>query len=335
MRLIRRSPADATTISAQCKLLVYSLHPIFAINVNLYIGTISSIQSPIMISSMTGFGRTEVQTPDGQLQLEVRSVNHRYLDAQFKLPEFFRPIEQELRSIVTQHLKRGKVDVSLSFKRLAERPIETHVNVERARQVIKQLEDIAALMQKPTPIDPAAIIRMPGVIEEEETAPDKMYPVVRDALTSAIGQLAENRAREGEKIHAMLESRCAEVLTIAAGVGKRLPTVLTEIRNRLEKKIESLNTQIDNDRLEQELVILAQKIDISEELDRLNAHVEEVRNTLNAEEPVGRRLDFLMQELNREANTLGSKSADTETTRAAVDLKVIIEQMREQVQNVE
>ena len=288
-----------------------------------------------MINSMTGFGRTEVQTPDGQLQLEVRSVNHRYLDTQFKLPEGFRPIEQELRGIVADRLKRGKIDVSLSIKRLIDQPVEIHVNTEHARQAIEQLETVAALMTKPAQIDPAAVVRMPGVIEEQETTPDKMYPAARDALTSAIDQLAENRAREGEKIHAMLESRCAEVLTIAASVEKRLPTVLTEIRNRLDKKIEALNAQVDNDRLEQELVIIAQKIDVSEELDRLNAHVEEVRSTLAAGEPVGRRLDFLMQELNREANTLGSKSADTETTQAAVDLKVIIEQMREQVQNVE
>jgi len=288
-----------------------------------------------MINSMTGFGRTEVQTSDGQLQLEVRSVNHRYLDTQFKLPEGFRAIEQELRDIVAARLKRGKVDVSLSFKCLADQPVEIHVNVERAQQVIEQLETVAALMRNPAPINPAAVIRMPGVIEEEQSDPDKIYPAAKDALTSAIIQLAENRAREGEKIHAMLESRCAEIITLAAGIGKRLPTVLTGIRDRLEKKIESLNAQVDNDRLEQELVIIAQKLDVSEELDRLDAHVEEVRNTLAAGEPVGRRLDFLMQELNREANTLGSKSADTETTQAAVDLKVVIEQMREQVQNVE
>lgn len=288
-----------------------------------------------MISSMTGFGRTEMQTPDGQLQLEVRSVNHRYLDAQFKLPEGFRAIEQELRDIVGGRLKRGKVDVYLSIKRLADQPVDMHVNVERARQAIAQMESIAALIENPAPINPAAIVRLPGVIEEEETTPDKMYPAVREALTSAIDNLAENRAREGVKINAMLEIRCADVLTLAAGVRNRLPTVLAEIRTRLEKKIESLNAQIDNDRLEQELVIIAQKLDVSEELDRLEAHIEEVRTALSAGEPVGRRLDFLMQELNREANTLGSKSADAETTQAAVDLKVVIEQMREQVQNVE
>lgn len=284
---------------------------------------------------MTGFGRTEVQTPDGQLQLEVRSVNHRYLDSQFKLPQGFRALEQELRDIVAARLKRGKVDVSLSLKQLADQSVETHINVGRARQIIKQFEVVAELMKNPAPINPAAVIRMPGVIEEEETAADRIYPAVREALTAAVNQLAENRAREGAKIHTMLEGRCAEVIKLAAGIRKRLPTVLAEIRARLEKKIESLNVQLDNDRLEQELVLIAQKLDVSEELDRLDAHVEEVRNTLAAGEPVGRRLDFLMQELNREANTLGSKSADTETTQAAVDLKVVIEQMREQVQNVE
>ncbi len=288
-----------------------------------------------MINSMTGFGRTELQTSDGQLQLEVRSVNHRYLDAQFKLPEGFRALEQDLRDIVAARLKRGKVDVSMSFKRLADQSVETHVNIERAHQNIEQLEAIAALMKNPAPINPAAIARMPGVIEEVEKAADEMYPAIRDALTSAVDQLAASRAREGEKIHAMLDSRCTEVTALATGVRKRLPAVLAGIRERLEKKIESLNVQLDNDRLEQELALIAQKLDVSEELDRLDAHVEEVRNTLAAHEPVGRRLDFLMQELNREANTLGSKSADTQTTQAAVDLKVVIEQMREQVQNVE
>ena len=288
-----------------------------------------------MINSMTGFGRTELQTPDGQIQLEVRSVNHRYLDNQFKLPEGFRALEQELRDIVAATLKRGKIDVSLSIKRLADQSAETHVNAERARQVIAQLEDVAALMKDPGQINPAAVVRMPGVIEEKETAPDQLYPAVRDALTSAVEQLARNRAREGAKIHAMLDSRCAEVVTLAGTVRERLPTVLSGIRDRLEQKIEALNAQLDSDRLEQELAIIAQKLDVSEELDRLDAHVEEVRATLAAGEPVGRRLDFLMQELNREANTLGSKSADTETTQTAVELKVVIEQMREQVQNVE
>lgn len=288
-----------------------------------------------MINSMTGFGRTEAQTPDGQLQIEVRSVNHRYLDVQFRLPEGFRALEQALRDIVAARLKRGKVDVSLSIRRRPDQPVTTRINTEQARQVIGQLEELAAMLQAPAAISPAAILRMPGVVEEEQIEPETMFPAVTEALVTAIDQLAETRAREGARIHAMIDGRCADVLTLAAGVRERLPTVLTEIRARLEQKIESLNAQIDPDRLEQELAIIAQKLDVSEELERLDAHVDEVRNALAAEEAVGRRLDFLMQELNREANTLGSKSADTETTQAAVDLKVVIEQMREQVQNVE
>jgi len=252
-----------------------------------------------MINSMTGFGRTEAQTPDGQLQIEVRSVNHRYLDVQFKLPEGFRALEQALRDIVAARLKRGKVDVSLSLRRRPDQPVTTRINAEQARQVIGQLEELAAMLQAPAAISPAVILRMPGIVEEEQIEPETMFPAVTDALVSAIDQLAETRAREGARIHAMIDGRCADVLNLAAGIRARLPTVLAEIRNRLEQKIASLNAQIDPDRLEQELAIIAQKLDVSE------------------------------------ANTLGSKSADTETTQAAVDLKVVIEQMREQVQNVE
>ena len=284
---------------------------------------------------MTGFGRCEMQTPDGQLQLEARSVNHRYLDMQFKLPEAFRSFEQELRDIVGARLKRGKVDISLAVRRPPDQPAEMRVNTEYARQIVEQMESIGGLMQNPARIDPAGILRMPGVMEEVELEAEKLQPAIREALQASLEQLTDNRAREGEKILAMIESRCEEILAIAQSVEQRLPEVLSDIRLKLAKKVEALETQVDNDRLEQELVIIAQKIDVSEELDRLAAHVGEVRGALAADEPVGRRLDFLMQELNREANTLGSKSADAETTQAAVDLKVIIEQMREQVQNVE
>ena len=288
-----------------------------------------------MINSMTGFGRTELQTPSGQLQLEMRSVNHRYLDTQFKLPEGFRSIEQELKDLVSQRLKRGKVDTSLSVKWSTNALPEPTINEERAKQVIKQLETLSSLIKDPAPINPAAIIRIPGVVEEQEIDPTELFPFVKQALNDALTQLADNRTREGARIQEMLETRCAEILTLAEGVRQRLPAVITDIRKRLEQRIESLQAQVDNDRVEQELAIISQKLDVSEELDRLDAHVAEVRAAFATDEPVGRRLDFLMQELNREANTLGSKSADAEITQAAVDLKVLIEQMREQVQNVE
>jgi len=284
---------------------------------------------------MTGFGRIEARLPDRQLQWEIRSVNHRYLDIQLKLPDGFRIIEQELRQVIAASIRRGKVDATLSFSRDASEPPVTQLNPTRSRQIIEHLEALAKQMENPAPISPVAILKWPGVLEEEQIDPQSIFPATTEALKSATAGLSESRAREGEKIEELLEQRCVEIDTLVAAVQKRLPLVLVEIRKRLELRIDSLNTQVDNDRMEQELVILAQKLDVSEELDRLLAHVKEVRTAFSSEGPVGRRLDFLMQELNREANTLGSKSADAETTRQAVDLKVLIEQMREQVQNVE
>ncbi len=284
---------------------------------------------------MTGFGRVEVELSGFQLQWEVRSVNHRYLDVQFKLPEGFRAIEQELRQIVAAGARRGKVDVSLSINRTADQAGATKLNLIVSRQIIEHLETLAKEMKNPAPISPVAVLRWPGVLSEEEIDSQTVVPRAIESLQSAIGALCDSRAREGEKIQVMLEQRCVEIDSLVDEVRRRLPNVLIKIRQRLQQRVDSLNAQVDNDRLEQEIVILAQKLDVSEELDRLNAHVNEVRSTFTSNEPIGRRLDFLMQELNREANTLGSKSADSETTQQAVDLKVLIEQMREQVQNVE
>lgn len=284
---------------------------------------------------MTGFGRVEVELSGFQLQWEVRSVNHRYLDVQFKLPEGFRAIEQELRQIVAAGARRGKVDVSLSINRTADQAGATKLNLIVSRQIIEHLETLAKEMKNPAPISPVAVLRWPGVLSEEEIDSQTVVPRAIESLQSAIGALCDSRAREGEKIQVMLEQRCVEIDSLVDEVRRRLPNVLIKIRQRLQQRVDSLNAQVDNDRLEQEIVILAQKLDVSEELDRLNAHVNEVRSTFTSNEPIGRRLDFLMQELNREANTLGSKSADSETTQHAVDLKVLIEQMREQVQNVE
>ena len=180
------------------------------------------------------------------------------------------------------------------------------------------------------------MLRWPGVLREPEQAElESLFPAAREALTEAVAELQAARQREGEKIHAMLDGRCVEILDHVAAVRARLPEVHKEIRNKLQERLAALDVSANPERLEQELALLATKLDVSEELDRLQAHVAEVRDTFAKDEPVGRRLDFLIQELNREANTLASKSADTETTRLAVELKVAIEQMREQVQNVE
>ena len=287
------------------------------------------------INSMTGFGRIEVQLPEGRLQWEMRSVNHRYLDIQMKLPEGFRIFEQDLNQLVAASIGRGKVDAALTINKKPGQAASTKLNSAVSQQVIGHLETLKEQMKNAAPISAEAVLRWPGVLEEEEINPESVFPAAREALESAIAELAANRAREGKKIQEMLERRCLEIESAVESVRQRLPEVLVEIRKRLTQRIETLNAQLDNDRLEQEILILAQKLDVSEELDRIKAHLHEVRSTFEKKEPVGRRLDFLMQELNREANTLASKSADAETTRQAVDLKVLVEQMREQVQNVE
>jgi uncharacterized protein (TIGR00255 family) len=287
------------------------------------------------LNSMTGFGRIEIQIPDASLEVEIRSVNHRYLDLQFRLPEGLRGLEPDLRQVVTVSIKRGKVDATITLSRREDGGPATQLNMERAAEVIDQLQTIAKRLDNAAPISPVAVMRSPGVIVEHAIDPSAYFDAVKQALQSAVDQLGESRAKEGDKLARMIEERCAEILEIVTAVKKRLPTVLADIRTRLQQRVDSLVAQVDQDRLEQELAIIAQKLDVSEELDRLQAHVAEVRTTFDTGQPVGRRLDFLMQELNREANTLGSKSADTQTTQAAVDLKVLIEQMREQVQNVE
>lgn len=289
-----------------------------------------------MIRSMTGFARSETATPQGQLLWELRSVNHRYLEATLKLPDGFRAIESEARALVGRHLRRGKLDGSLSLRVGGERPLHAKLNRELARDVIGHARSLAVAIEDAAPIDPMDVLRWPGVLQEQETSLDALHPVALAALEAALADLAASRAREGARLNELLESRCAEVLARVAAVRARLPAVLAAIREKLAEKVRSLAASVDPERLEQEIVLVAQKIDVAEELDRLEGHVAEFRATMKKkDEAAGRRLDFLLQEFNREANTLASKSADAETTRHAVDLKVLIEQMREQVQNVE
>lgn len=288
-----------------------------------------------MIRSMTGFARVEQQQDNVSLRWELRSVNHRYLDLSLRLPDAARSWEPELRGVLTASLGRGKVDASLQMNAEPEAGAPQTVNLDAVRQVADHVQTIAGELRDPGRIDPFTVLRWPGVLETEETETESLQPVVHAALEQAVAELSAARTREGEKILAMLDSRCDEILRGVAAVRTRLPAVQKELLARLTERITALDVEPDSGRLEQELALLVQKMDVSEELDRLEAHVDEVRGTLAKPEPVGRRLDFLMQELNREANTLASKSADQETTRQAVDLKVVIEQMREQVQNVE
>jgi uncharacterized protein (TIGR00255 family) len=284
---------------------------------------------------MTGFARGETATPQGQLLWEVRSINHRYLEVQLKLPDFCRALEADLRQLATGQLGRGRVEASLSLRAGENRAPAGKLNLPLVRQLVTHFSAIADELRNSAAVSPLDVLRWPGVLEQEELDPAALLPVVTQTFEAVIAELNGARAREGARIGEMLERRLAEIESHVADVVARLPVVLTRIRERLAERVAALSTPVDPDRLEQEIVLLAQKLDVSEELDRLTAHLAEFRDNLKSDAPVGRRLDFLVQELNREANTLASKSADAETTRHAVDIKVLIEQIREQVQNVE
>lgn len=288
-----------------------------------------------MLHSMTGFARHIAESPAGTLTVELRAVNHRYLDVQFRLPEELRGKEVELRQQVGDVLKRGKVECSLHFRRATGGADDLSVNAGLVRQIGAGIAEIATALPNAGKVDPIDVLRWPGVVVEPEIDAEPVYLEAQSALGSALAAMSEMRRGEGARIAAMLESRCRDIRKIAGSVRERLPEVLAAVRQRQQERLDKLDVSADPERLETELALVAQKLDVDEELDRLESHIVEILEVLARDEPVGRRLDFLMQELNREANTLGSKSADTETTRAAVELKVLIEQMREQIQNVE
>jgi uncharacterized protein (TIGR00255 family) len=287
-----------------------------------------------MIRSMTGFARRERQFPWGLIAWELKTVNHRYLEISCRLPEEFRAAEVDFRQAVAGAVRRGKVDCSLHF-----RPVTAAGKLEIDGDVLgaisQRAREIAAQTGAAARIDVMDLLRWPGVVREQNHDVAPLIAAAQALLAEALGELARFRDSEGGRLRDALEQRCAGLVDFAAQVAERLPEVRTRIRAKLLERIASLTSDVDHERLEQELAILAQRLDVDEEIDRLRGHVTEVRKALGNSEPAGRRLDFLMQELNREANTLSSKSQDIETTRAAVDMKVLIEQMREQVQNVE
>jgi uncharacterized protein (TIGR00255 family) len=285
---------------------------------------------------MTGFAREDTETPFGTLSCELRTVNHRYLDVHFRLPEELRAKEIELRQRISARLKRGKVDCSLHIRRSSGgAAAKLEINKDLVRQLGARIDEIASLLPATQAVDPVDILRWPGVIEEPEIDTDPLLAAATDLLEHTLGALGQMRSSEGGRIAGMLEARCEDILLLATGVRERMPQVLEAVRKKQQERIDKLDVDADPARLETELALVAIKLDVDEELDRLESHISEIRTALQGKEPVGRRLDFLMQELNREANTLGSKSADAETTKAAVELKVLIEQMREQIQNVE
>ncbi len=288
-----------------------------------------------MIRSMTAFSRREASFPWGELSVELRSVNHRYLDVSPRLPEELRAAEGDFRQRVAAVLSRGKVDLNMRFAPAQGSGDSLQIDRQLAERISHASREIDLLLYNPAPVNSLDVLRWPGVIQSVAVEPDELRQAALGLLDEALAELVAMREREGAKLAELIEQRCGAVLEVVAGVREILPGILEASRERLRARFEEAKLELDPQRLEQEMVIAAQKMDVAEELDRLEAHVGEIRAVLKKGGTVGRRLDFLMQELNREANTLGSKSADTRTSRASVDLKVLIEQMREQIQNIE
>ena len=288
-----------------------------------------------MIVSMTGFARREATGPWGTLVCELRSVNHRFLECGFRLPDDLRGAESELRQIATRELKRGKVDCTVSFRPGHGAEVALDIDREALERVLARVRELAAAFPENHTVNVMDVLRWPGVVREDGAGGEELIGAARTLFASAVTDLVAARSREGVRLRELIEQRCTLLENLVAQVRTRLPEVQARVRERLNDRLAELKAQVDQDRLEQELAMLLQRLDVDEELDRLTGHIEEIRRVTGAGEPAGRRLDFLMQELNREANTLSSKSQDLETTRAAVDMKVVIEQMREQVQNIE
>jgi len=288
-----------------------------------------------MIKSMTAFARVQQSEKFGALTWEIRSVNSRYLDINCRLPEDFRAQEGRVRECINKRLQRGKIECGLRF--IPEQATETGIEIHEVlvKSLINACQQINTRLHQPSEINPVDILSWPGVVTEPEQDFKSIYEVSEKLLQLALDELIENRLREGERMQALIQDRCASMQQNVDKVRQQLPEIQQRYREKLTARLEELKTSVDRERLEQELVFLAQKMDVDEELDRLDAHLTELNEVLNRDEAVGRRLDFLMQELNREANTLGSKSADISTTQASVELKVLIEQMREQIQNIE
>ena len=288
-----------------------------------------------MILSMTGFAAVAAELPGCSLTVELRSVNHRYLDLQVRLPDELRSIESAVRDVLAVQLKRGKVDCRVALNRSAPGTTELAVNIDRVVQLRDAAEEVVRHAPESTPLSVIEILRWPGVLTEPSVGAEALSGKALSLIRQALAELASSRAREGAQLKIVLEERCQRIDLQIERVTPRVPVIHEAYVEKLGARLKEAGLDPDNDRLKQELALYATKIDIAEEVSRLATHVAEVRRVLDQGGSSGKRLDFLMQELNREANTLGSKSVDVELSQAALEIKVLIEQMREQVQNIE
>ncbi|OHX19983.1 YicC/YloC family endoribonuclease [Chromobacterium sphagni] len=288
-----------------------------------------------MILSMTGFAAATREFPGGMLSLEVRAVNHRYLDVQMRLPEELRIIEPQLREQIAARVTRGKLECRVGLNQVDSAAPTLELN----QAFLTRLLEVSGEIQRQTGdskgLSVGELMRWPGVLRSNELAPEVLQQLCLDALQTALADFNASRGREGEKLKAVLIERIESMEAIVAAIKPKLPQILENYMAKLSGRLQEALGSVDEDRLKQEFALFAQKIDVDEELSRLTTHLTEVRRILKSGGQSGKRLDFLMQELNREANTLGSKSVSTDTTQASVELKVLIEQMREQIQNIE
>ena len=288
-----------------------------------------------MMLSMTAFSRQQLDEEWGSLTWEIRSVNHRYLETSIRLPEMLRSLENPIRDELRKRLIRGKVECALRYQSSDNARSELELDrplILKLLQANTEIENIAGVTSK---LGSMEILRWPGVIRESEFDVSSLEPIATKLFLRALDDLIASRQREGEEIKLLLQQRISTIREIVADVRAKMPEIIARLRQNLIERIADLRVELESTRLEQEVTLLAQKADVAEELDRLDSHLNEVARVIDTTDQKGRRLDFLMQELNREANTLSSKSAVVETTLNAVELKVLIEQMREQIQNIE
>ena len=289
-----------------------------------------------MIHSMTGFARREASGPWGHLTCEVRSVNHRYLEPGFRLPEELRGLEGELRQTLPKLLRRGKVDCTVHLRATREAERELQVDEATLKRVLERVRDIASRAGgTAVSLDPIDVLRWPGVLQDSAPDNDALAAATRALFKDSVHELVAMRAREGERLRELVLQRCEALVGLIGSARAQLPELRDRAHHRLQARLAELGATVEATRFEQEVALLLQRADVDEELDRLDAHLAEIRRVLDGEEAGGRRLDFLMQELHREANTFSSKSQELDSTRLAVDMKVLIEQLREQVQNIE
>ena len=288
-----------------------------------------------MMLSMTAFSRQQADKEWGSLIWELRSVNHRYLETSVRLPESFRGLENVIRDTIRKKLNRGKIECQLRFQVVEASQSDLQLNKELIAKLVRANDEINQIADLDNQLTSAEILRWPGVVADQDVDADTIEREAIDLFTAALDDLVSSRVREGEALKGMLNQRVVSIREIVASIRQKLPEIICGQRKNLLENLEELKAELEPTRLEQEITILAQKADVDEELDRMDSHLKEVERIIESNGLKGRRLDFLMQELNREANTLSSKSIVVGTTLGAVELKVLIEQMREQIQNVE